>query len=52
MRINLRHRENIKEQNEERRDLDQKATQEAMVIVENSCEFQNRKSIVLIIELD
>ncbi|HHU48012.1 MAG TPA: single-stranded-DNA-specific exonuclease RecJ [Bacteroidales bacterium] len=38
---------NINEQNEERRDLDQKATQEAMAIVENSCEFQNRKSIVL-----
>ncbi|MCQ2286410.1 MAG: single-stranded-DNA-specific exonuclease RecJ [Bacteroidales bacterium] len=38
---------NINNQNDERRDLDQKATQEAIATVEGSHEYQNRKSIVV-----
>lgn len=38
---------NINTQNDERRDLDQKATQEAIAMVEDSDEFQNKKSVVI-----
>ncbi|MBO4232492.1 MAG: single-stranded-DNA-specific exonuclease RecJ [Bacteroidales bacterium] len=38
---------NINTQNDVRRDLDQKATHEATVMVQDSHEYQNRKSIVV-----